>query len=145
MTTNPLIDYDNIIPHLLYKVTFDFNATVPGAVAEKIGAALEELGLSVFLRNEEASDGDRWTISLTTYGEPDIKMIRAQLDMAAEEGGFTELTHDVQIAFEKLPEKDWLRHVHDNFPPVTAGRFFIYGSHYTRHKPHRLVPLFIHF
>ncbi len=143
MTANPLIDYDNIIPHLLYKVTFDFNAPVPGTVAEKIGAALEELGLSVFLRNEEASDGDRWTISLTTYGEPDVKMIRDQLDMAAAEGGFTELAHDALIEFEKLPEKDWLRHVHDNFPPVVAGRFFIYGSHFTGEKPAGLVPLCI--
>ena len=81
MPNQPLFDYDNIIPHLLYKVSFDFRQKVSGQIAEQIGAAQEELGLSVFLRNEEAADGDRWTISLTTYGEPDLGMIKAQVDM----------------------------------------------------------------
>lgn len=143
MVTSPLIDYDNIIPHLLYKVTFGFKACIPGSAAEQIGAALEELGVSVFLRNEEATDGDHWTISLTTYGAPDLAAIRAQLDRTAEEGGFAALTADAVIDAEKLPETDWLRHVHDNFPPVEAGRFFIYGSHYSGEKPEHLVPLCI--
>lgn len=143
MPNQPLFDYDNIIPHLLYKVSFDFRQKVSGQIAEQIGAALEELGLSVFLRNEEAADGDRWTISLTTYGEPDLGMIKAQVDMAASEGGFENITAGLTLSAEKLPEKDWLRHVHDNFPPVTAGRFFVYGSHYTGEKPAGLVPLCI--
>lgn len=143
MVTDPLFDYDNIIPHLLYKVSFSFGTRISGEVAEKIGAALEELGLSVFLRNEEASDGDNWTISLTTYGEPDLDMIRAQMQTAAEEGDFNDVLQGLKLDTEKLPEKDWLRHVHDNFPPVTAGRFFVYGSHYTGDKPADLVPLCI--
>jgi len=143
MSSHPLVDYDNIVPHLLYKVSFAFEHRISGAVAEKIGAALEELGLSVFLRNEEATDGDRWTVSLTTYGAPDLDMIRAQIQTAAAEGGFADLTDGMTLQAEKLPEKDWLRHVHDNFPPVTAGRFFIYGSHYEGEKPDNLVPLCI--
>lgn len=143
MADSSLIDYDNIIPHLLYKVSFSFSKRLSGEVAEKIGAALEELGLSVFLRNEEATDGDNWTVSLTTYGEPDLDMILAQINMAAEEGGFSDLAEGLTLDAERLPEKDWLRHVHDNFPPVTAGRFYIYGSHYTGEKPAGLVPLCI--
>lgn len=143
MSSHPLVDYDNIVPHLLYKVSFGFEQRVSGDVAEKIGAALEELGLSVFLRNEEATDGDCWTVSLTTYGAPDLDMIRAQVLMAAAEGGFAALAAGMALAAEKLPEKDWLRHVHDHFPPVTAGRFFIYGSHYEGEKPAGLVPLCI--
>jgi len=134
---------DDLIPHPLYKVSFGFTAPLAGVVAEQIGNALEELGVSVFLHNEEATDGDRWTVSLTTYGTPDLEDIRRQLEAAAAAGGFAEAVEGARITVEKLPEKDWLRHVHDNFPPVTAGRFFIYGSHYEGEKPQNLAPLCI--
>jgi ribosomal protein L11 methyltransferase len=134
---------DDLIPHPLYKVSFGFTAPLAGTVAEQIGNALEELGVSVFLHNEEATDGDRWTVSLTTYGTPDLEDIRRQLEAAAAAGGFAGTVEGAHITAEKLPEKDWLRHVHDNFPPVTAGRFFIYGSHYEGERPQNLVPLCI--
>jgi ribosomal protein L11 methyltransferase len=143
MADSPFLDYDNIIPHLLYRVDFAFASPLSGAAAEKIGTALEELGLSVFLRNEESSDGDRWTVSLTTYGAPDLKALHRQLEAAGTEHGFAALAAGAVLTMERLPEKDWLRHVHENFPPVTAGRFFIYGSHYTGEKPLDLVPLCI--
>ncbi len=48
---------------------------------------------------------------------------------------------DLDIVASPVEQKDWLRHVHENFPPVTAGQFFIYGSHYTGAVPANLVPL----
>lgn len=126
-----MISEDNI-PHPLHRVTLDFPGVLTGAEAEAIAEQLDEIAVSVFLHNREPSDGDDWTVALTTYGMPDIAHIAELL------GG--RLGHD-QIHVEKLPETDWLRHVHDNFPPVTIGRFFVYGSHYDGAVPEGLEPL----
>lgn len=134
---------DALIPHPLYKVTLDFPDTVTGDLAEDLGNALEDLGVSVFLHNQDHADGDRWTVSVTTYGAPDLDAIHARLDAYAAGKNIPPLIARDRISAEKLPEKDWLRHVHDNFPPVTAGRFYIYGSHHTGDVPAGLVPLCI--
>lgn len=129
---------DNI-PHPLHRVTLSFPGTLTAEDAQAIADKLDDIAVSVFLHNREANldagetgDGDDWTVTLTTYGAPDVDQIHALLD--------GEISHD-RIHVEKLPEKDWLRHVHDNFPPVTIGRFFVYGSHYDGAIPANLVPL----
>lgn len=126
---------EDIIPHPLYKVEFAFPKKLDAAAAERVGEALEALGVSVFLHNREAADGDDWTVTLTTCGEPDLDAIHAQV------AAFGILREQVTAA--RLPEKDWLRHVHDSFPPVTIGRFFVHGSHYTGKTPEGLTPLAI--
>ncbi len=129
---------DNI-PHPLHRVTLSFPGTLTAEDAQSIADKLDEIAVSVFLHNREANidagetgDGDDWTVTLTTYGAPDVDQIYELLD--------GEISHD-RIHVEKLPEKDWLRHVHDNFPPVSIGRFFVYGSHYDGAIPANLVPL----
>ena len=124
------------IPRSLYKVTLGFAKHLDGATAQLVGDALEELCDAVSLHNRDCADGDDWTVSLTSYGAPDLDAIHARLEeleagMVAREA----------ITAERLPETDWLQHVHDNFPPVTIGRFFVYGSHYAGGKPVGLVPL----
>jgi ribosomal protein L11 methyltransferase len=118
------------IPHPLHRVSLFFPGTLTGEEAERLAEGLEELCVSVFLHNKEATDGDSWTITLTTYGQPNIEEIKARLEGKAE-----------KIEVEKLPETDWLQHVHENFPPVIIGKFFIYGSHYTGTAPQGLIPL----
>lgn len=118
------------IPHPLHRVTLFFPETLTGEEAGLLAEGLEDLCLSVFLHNKEATDGDNWTITLTTYGQPNIEEIKTRLAGKAE-----------KIEIEKLPETDWLQHVHENFPPVMIGRFFIYGSHYTGEKPEGFIPL----
>lgn len=134
---------DDIIPHPLYTVSLRFRDTLPGVLAEEIGTLLEDHVVSVLLHNHESADGDRWSVTLTTYNAPDTKLLISLLDGFAAEKGIPPLLAESDIVFEKLPEKDWLRHVHENFPPVEAGRFFIYGSHYDGEKPAHLVPLCI--
>jgi ribosomal protein L11 methyltransferase len=41
----------------------------------------------------------------------------------------------VEIAEERMPEKDWLTENQLAFPPLRVGRFFIYGSHYRGKAP----------
>lgn len=42
---------------------------------------------------------------------------------------------------EEREDKDWLQAVYQDFPPLTIGRYFIYGSHYEGEKPANLLPL----
>lgn len=116
---------NDLIPHPLWKVDIDFGQDLTGDTAAAISDALEEACgescLSVFVKNLEATDGDRWIVSLTTMGPPDEAVLREKVAPILEPKGFHA---------EKLPETDWLLHVHENFPPVTLGGFFIYGSHY---------------
>ena len=134
-------DDPNLIPHPLWKVTLPFNGGIPGELSERISAAIEDLAVSVFLHNEEATNGDRWRIELTTYGEPDIEEIFPRLCLLESVENKPGLIVRSEITAERLPEKDWLQHVHDNFPPVTIGSFFVYGSHYTGDIPTSLKPL----
>jgi len=40
-----------------------------------------------------------------------------------------------------LPDKDWMTAVYRDFPPLTIGRFYIYGSHIQDPLPVDLIPL----
>ena len=126
----------DLIPHALYKVIFHFPDVLREPQAQALFEALDELGVSVFLQNRDATDGDDWAVSVTTYGAPDLDAIYnaiAKVDSV-------KITRD-KISAEKLPETDWLQHVHENFPPVTIGRFFVYGSHVKQETPKGLIPL----
>ncbi len=129
------MDADHNIPHELWSVTFKFDRVLDGALAEQLSEALEEAVATVLLHNSESADGDNWSITLTSVGAPDLDDI---FNRVTELAPF--LTRDGIIA-ERLPEKDWLQHVHDNFPPVRIGSFFIYGSHYGGEKPKDAIPL----
>ncbi len=120
------------IPHPLHRVTLNFPKILTGEEAQEIADLVDDIAVSVFLHNRESTDGDDWTVGLTTYGMPDIAEILSLLDGRLD-------AKDIHI--EKLPEKDWLRHVHENFPPVQTGKFFVYGSHYDGLPPAELIAL----
>lgn len=131
-----LPETDDKIPHHLYKVTLQFARHLDGNKAQVLGDALEDLVSAVSLHNREATDGDDWTISLTNYGSPDLDAIYQRIE-ETESG----IILREKITAERLPEKDWLRHVHDNFPPVNIGRFFVHGSYYKGEMPAGQTPL----
>lgn len=133
-------DHDHI-PHPLWKVTLSFKKDLSGTLSERISDALEDLAVSVFLHNQEATNGDRWRIELTTYGEPDLDEVFRRLCLMESVEKIPDFITRNDIHAEKLPAKNWLQHVHDNFPPVTVGSFFIFGSHYEGEKPKNLLPL----
>jgi ribosomal protein L11 methyltransferase len=123
------------IPHPLYAATLSFDKKLSGKEAEEISNLLEDLVSAVLLHNNEATDGDDWAVKLTTQGPPKIKDIAARL----QESGFS--FKEENISVEKLPEQDWLLQVHQNFPPVMIGDFFVYGSHYEGNIPEGMIPL----
>lgn len=114
----------------LWQVEITVGKGLPGDQAQDIADSLEDFAVSVFLHNLDATDGDRWVIRLTTLGKPDLDAVRARL------GGM-----EATIEAQPVEQKDWLEHVHKNFPPVMIGRFFVHGSHYTEAPPAHLVPL----
>ncbi len=102
--------------------TYTAFTTCPGREpAEALGELLESLtpepyGIGVF----EIEDGsDRWEVGGFFMEEPDEI---ALLILAASQGA-------QPFVVSELPEIDWVAKVRRELAPVTAGRFFIYGSH----------------
>ena len=136
----PMSNDDPISPPL-WSVRLNFQKILSGALPEKLSEALEDDATAVFLHNKESTDGDNWTITLTTQGPPDVAEILRRVNSVAAAENLPPLLAKENIVAEKLPEKDWLQYVHENFPPLYIGKFFIYGSHYTGEKPAGFIPL----
>jgi ribosomal protein L11 methyltransferase len=118
---------------VLHRVSLGFAKKLDGMTAQAVSDAVEDLAAAVFLHNKEAEDGDNWTVTLTTRGAPDKDAILARVK--------TVVRGKAMVRAEKMPQKDWLRHVHDNFPPVKTKRFFVHGSHFKKSPPKGLIPL----
>ena len=74
----------------------------------------------------EMTPGGPWQIQGLTMDEPDEAAIRARLVEAARTCGVA----PPETVIERLPDVDWLAHNRRSFPPIRAGRYFVYGSHY---------------
>lgn len=103
--------------------------------AERLGAALERIipeptGVGVF----EIEDGSGlWEVGAYFIEAPDEAGL-ALLAVAFDAKPFT---------VSELPETDWVAKVKRELAPVTAGRFFLYGSHDADKVPDEAVPLLI--
>src|SRR5438034_11599953 len=106
-------------------------AEVEGAdAALAVVAALDQLAgaVSAF---EAAESGVLWRVE----AYPRAPILDAELEVrlalaAAGAGGRL-----IQIAEERLPERDWLAENRRAFPPLYIGRFFVYGSHWKGRVP----------
>ncbi len=105
------------------------------APAQALGLALEALepaptGVGVF----EVEDGSGlWEVGGYFTDAPD-EIALALLSAAHDAKGFV---------VSEIPDKDWVAHVRRELSPVTAGRFFVYGSHDADKVPPDCVPLLI--
>jgi len=127
---------NNIIVHKIYNVKIGFKEILKEQSLEALSLALEEKVNSVFFYNRESTDGDNWEMTLTTLGEPDMEEIISSIESVAPDS-----IDEKSIIIEKVPETDWLLQVHENFPPITIGNFFIYGSHYDGALPEKLTAI----
>ncbi|HEV7369282.1 50S ribosomal protein L11 methyltransferase [Arenibaculum sp.] len=89
----------------------------------------------------EIEEGERgaWLIEATTHGEPDRARLIARVAVLAEALGLPE----PELTVEPLPRLDWLTRSYQSFPPIRAGRCFIYGSHYEGEVPPGAVGLLV--
>lgn len=116
--------------------TFTAFTTLAGKEpAEKLGEAMETLttepyGVGVF----EIEDGSGlWEVGGYFTDAPD----QAGLALLAT------LHKAKPFAVSELPETDWVAKVKRELAPVTAGRFYLYGSHDADTVPKDCVPLLI--
>ncbi|PWE29437.1 50S ribosomal protein L11 methyltransferase [Maritimibacter sp. 55A14] len=116
--------------------TFTALTTLPGqAAAEAFVEALERLepeptGVGIF----EIEDGSGfWEVGGYFAEAPDA----AALDLLAAAFGAR------TFVVSEVPETDWVAHVKRELAPVTAGRFFVYGSHDAGRVPEGAVALLI--
>jgi ribosomal protein L11 methyltransferase len=93
--------------------------------AQAVIAALDGQGgaVSAF----ESSPGGSWRIDALSLDAPDRGLIQARLALAWSglEGSPPE------PVFARVAQQDWLTANQASFPPITAGRFLIHGSHFT--------------
>lgn len=98
--------------------------TADGATQAAYAAALEEIcdSISAF----ESKPGGPWRIEGIATVEPDRVALAARLALAAAS------TNGAvpPLEIEPMPQIDWLAENRRSFPPLKAGRYFIYGSHY---------------
>jgi len=120
----------------LWTVSLDFKEIISKTKAESISTWLEEIAISISLNNNEAADGDNWSISFNCIGELNKDSIFNILEN--KESG---LISKNNINIKKSPNIDWLEYVHNKFPPVKTNKFFIYGSHYKGNIPNELIYL----
>lgn len=85
----------------------------------------------------ELTPGGPWRLEGLTMTEPDEAAIRGQLAQAAQGIGLT----PPEAKIERLPDVDWLANNRRAFPPLRAGRYFVYGSHYEGAVPPGMIGL----
>ncbi len=116
--------------------TFTALTTLAGRdAAERLGEAMERLspapiGVGVF---EVEDDSGLWEVGGYFEAPPDEAAL-ALLTAAFDARPF---------AVSQLPDVDWVAHVRRELQPVTAGRFFLYGSHDAARVPPDAVSLLI--
>ncbi len=87
----------------------------------------------------EIAPGAGWRMEVHCTTEPDRAAITARIIVAAAIGGIE--TPDFVI--EKMATIDWVKRVQENSPPVSAGKFYIHGSHVAEPVPESRIGLLI--
>jgi ribosomal protein L11 methyltransferase len=95
--------------------------------------ALEGVTFSVSRFKAPGAEGSEahWRIEALCETKPDIARVAVLL---AEAAGRSQ-TEIPDFHIEPIADRDWLALNRRQFPPVTAGRFFIHGSHFEGAPP----------
>lgn len=108
--------------------------TVPQSVVTEVDEVFDDVALS--LSSFEADvDGVEWVVEVLTEHELTVADVQARLARLSAKARAVEVSY--------LKQKDWVSEVQKSFPPLQAGRFFIYGSHYKGELPAGSVPILI--
>lgn len=101
-----------------------------GAAVSAVEAALDPFCTALTLF--ETADGSGvWRLEGFAEAEPDPALLRAAMaEMAAIQG-----VTAPEIAIEAVAPRDWVAENLETFPPLTVGRYYVYGSHVTQPPP----------
>ncbi|MGD9639322.1 MAG: 50S ribosomal protein L11 methyltransferase [Alphaproteobacteria bacterium] len=86
---------------------------------------------------EEGINKNKWQMEIITPEKPDLSNLDLAITLAAKACNLEKPSYDV-TSFE---DKDWLTESLASFPPVYAGRFFVYGSHEKTPPPRAMFPI----
>ncbi|NQU70299.1 MAG: 50S ribosomal protein L11 methyltransferase, partial [Rhodospirillales bacterium] len=87
------------------------------------------------LRMAGLDAGAGWRLEAYWDAEPNRAELTARLGVAAAAFDISALEFNADFSIEMMPAIDWVKRVQENSPPVSAGRFYIYGSHVTTPVP----------
>jgi len=117
-------------------ITFSALTTIMGEdAAYGLADALEEMvpeptGVGVF----EIEDGSGlWEVAAYFMERPDAGVLAV----------LSALHHAKPFNLSDIPEQDWVSKVQRELAPVSAGRFFVYGTHDADKVPEGTIPLLI--
>ncbi|CAK0771275.1 ribosomal protein L11 methyltransferase [Azospirillaceae bacterium] len=109
--------------------------TVPEAMVEAFADAAADQADAV--ATFELCEGGDWLVEATYRREPNRAHILTRVAILAEALGLPE----PEVTIAPLPAIDWVSRSFKGFPPIRAGRYFIFGSHYAEKVPPGAVGL----
>ncbi|VBB68531.1 Ribosomal protein L11 methyltransferase [invertebrate metagenome] len=114
----------------------------PAAAVPAFACALEQVGEAVliFAVTADHSDHGLWRLSTLSRDLPNRAVLTALLAVTAAATGMV-----VEPAFTitRVEACDWAAHNLATFPPLTVGRFYIYGGHVAISPPVATIPLLV--
>lgn len=113
--------------------------TATDETAPAFEAALTEGALSVssFEVEEWAKPRPIWRVEALFEEKPEAVALATRAAVAAATLGIPE--PEIEIA--ALPPRNWLEESYQSFPPLRAGRFYVYGDHITARAPAAVTPI----
>ncbi len=109
--------------------------TVPEAMADSFAEAIGDGAAAV--STFELEEGGDWLVETTWAAEPDGARLSARVAVLAGANGLAEPVLEISA----LPPLDWVSRSYEGFPPLRAGRYFVYGSHFEGTLPAGAVTL----
>ncbi len=108
---------------------------VPRVALEALDEVATSAGAALWA--DLAGDPDPVPLELTLPPDLDAEALAEGVAAVLEAFGLP----PAALSIEALPEKDWLEEVHRSLPALTAGRFYVFGSHVTAPPPPETIPL----
>jgi ribosomal protein L11 methyltransferase len=106
---------------------------VPLEKAEVLSTLLEEEAVSVVWYEKTP---ENWSLQVVCHPVDEGSLTQRIRDFFEKEG-----IRVPEIEGGLLPKEDWVSAVYKGFPPLTLGKFYIYGSHVEETPLQGLIPL----
>lgn len=82
-------------------------------------------------RGDTLEADEPWRLEAVTPNKPNIQEVEAVLALVSKKEGY----NIGDITLEQAEERDWIKENLEQFPPIYAGDFYVYGSHITGNIP----------